>query len=424
MNITNMEALLRDTQKQNLLKELYGESHTKEAMERFFHIGRSYHKNFGDSEFEFFSAPGRTEICGNHTDHNNGKVLAASIQMDCIAAAAKNNMPKICLISETYDQKIEIHLGSLEPEEGSTGTDALLKGLLSGFLEKGYSIGGFNAYITSNVISAAGLSSSASFEMLVCTILNHLFNDGKADTITYAQIGQYSENLYWNKQSGLLDQIACAAGGLISIDFAATPPKIIPLDFSFEDMGYDLIIVNTGKGHGNLSEEYSSIPAEMKAVASYFNKATLRDVTMDEVLQSIAPLRNKLGDRAVLRALHYFCENTRVEEMVKALELKNYPAFLELICASGKSSYEYLQNCYCEGQPKEEPIPVALFLTQLFLEKIKCGACRVHGGGFAGVIMVLLPARYTKDYTAFIEDKIGDGSVYPLFIRKHGAILI
>lgn len=424
MNILNMESALRSEEKIAVLKELYKEEQVEEAVKKYCYIGSCYEENFGSSEFEFFSAPGRTEICGNHTDHNGGRVLAASIQMDCIAAAGRNDMQKAVIISETYHQTIELDLGNLEPAEGDTASRALLKGLMTGFVKNGCHIGGFYAYTTSSVISAAGLSSSASFEMLICSILNHLFNQDKINTTMLAQIGQFSENIYWNKQSGLLDQIACAFGGLISIDFSQNPPSIQQIDFSFEAMGYDLIIVNTGKGHGDLSSEYSSIPDEMKAVAAYFGKDVLKDVSLGDILNNFTPLRQKLGDRAFLRAFHFYNETMRVEACVEALANKNYDSFLDIIRRSGKSSFECLQNCYCHDQIREQSIPVTLALTEEFLDRIGHGVCRVHGGGFAGVIMAALPKEFTQEYTSFIESFLGEGSVYPLHIRKYGAICL
>ena len=300
---------------------------------------------------------------------------------------------------------------------------ALVKGMLKAFKEFGYQIGGFKAYITSNVISAAGISSSASFEMLICAMLNAFYNDGKMDVTNYAHIGQYSENHYWLKASGLLDQMACAVGGLITIDFKdPTQPKVEPVAFDFEKQNYNLMIVNTGKGHADLSAEYSSVPAEMKAVAAFFGKEVLRDVDPEDLKKNLAAVRAATGDRAVMRALHFFYENERVAEEVQALKENRFDAFLEMITASGNSSWKWLQNVHFQAQ--EQGIAVALAYTELFLKEKGVGACRVHGGGFAGVIMAMIPSELAAEYTEYMEGLLGEGNVYRMSIRDIGAVCL
>lgn len=425
MKIDTMSAHLRSTNNQNLFCELYGENNVETSIQRYENVGKKFAATFGDADFEFFSSPGRTELGGNHTDHNSGKVLAASINLDCIAAAGVNNTDIITIFSETYSEQYKIDLKDLASDGVTTGTLPLLKGLLSGFQQKGYAVGGFDAYISSNVISAAGISSSAAFEMLICCIIDYFFNDNKLDAVTYAQIGKYAENKYWNKQSGLLDQMACAVGGTISIDFANNKEPVVDhINFDLSNMDHDLVIVNTGKGHADLSAEYSSIPNEMKAVARFFGKETLREVNVQEILDNINELRKETNDRAILRALHYYEENLRVEQEVATLKGDQYERFLQLITASGNSSWKWLQNCYSIENYKEQSVPFALALTEMFLSSIGMGACRVHGGGFAGVIMTIIPKQFTKQYIKFIEDKIGENCTYKLFIRKYGAINI
>jgi len=370
-----------------------------------------------------FSSPGRTEISGNHTDHNHGKVLAGSINLDCVGVAAKNNSSKVHIISETFNQSFIIDLNDLSPSDKKAGTIDLVKGLLQGFKESGYEVGGFNAYITSNVISAAGVSSSASFEMLLCSILNTFFNEGRMDTVAYAHIGKYSENVYWDKASGLLDQMACAVGGLITIDFLEpASPVVEKIDFDFSSQNHSLIIVNTGKGHADLSADYSSVPIEMKKVAEFFGKEVCAEITEEEVIGHLAEVREYAGDRSVLRALHFFEENKRVEAEVKALKEGRFSDFLNNITASGNSSWKWLQNCFTNSAYQEQGITVALALTELFIAGKQRGACRVHGGGFAGVIMAMLPNDLVEEYVAYIEKALGEGNAYRMSIRPYGAI--
>ena len=407
------------------MKEIYGAAGAQENLKRYEDLAQGYQKYFADQEFSFFSAPGRTEISGNHTDHNSGKILAGSIHLDTIAAAGKNDSNQVRMISATYHQDMTISLEDLQPGNATSGTCPLLKGILDGFKKRGHKIGGFNVYTTTNVIGAAGVSSSASFEMLICTIVNYLFNDGTLDISEYAQIGKYAENKYWNKQSGLLDQMACAAGGIVTIDFKdQTNPVLEKLNFDFDELGHDLVIVNTGKGHADLSEEYSSVPIEMKKVAHYFGKEVLRECTLEEVIDNVTQVRKFAGDRAVLRAIHFLTEDDRVDTAVEAIRKKDYETFLKVITESGNSSWKYLQNCYPSGEHKEQPVTIALALTELYLKKLGRGVCRVHGGGFAGVIMALVPHQDTDGYVAYMEKHMGKENVYRMRIRNAGAIQV
>lgn len=423
MNISDTLQMLETEKAQKLFKTLYGEEAGAANTERYQRLVKSYQEKFPEEEILIFTAPGRTEISGNHTDHNHGKVLAGSINLDCVGVAAINHTSKINIISETYNQSFEIDLEDLEPSDKKTGTIDLVKGLLKGFLNAGYEIGGFNAYITSNVISAAGVSSSASFEMLLCSMLNTFFNGGRLDAVAYAHIGKFAENVYWDKASGLLDQMACAVGGLITIDFKdPAAPAVEKIDFDFSSQNYSLIIVNTGKGHADLSADYSSVPIEMKKVAEFFGKEVCAQITEEEVLDKIGEVRAYAGDRSVLRALHFFEENKRVEAEVMALKEGRFEDFLKNITASGNSSWKWLQNCFTNSAVQEQGITVALALTELFLAKKKKGACRVHGGGFAGVIMAMLPNELTEEYISYIEKAMGEGNAYRMSIRPYGAI--
>ncbi|PXX57107.1 galactokinase [Hungatella effluvii] len=423
MKVCDTIQMLESEKSRKLMTALYGEAAVDANIERYQNLVKSFQKKFAEEDVTLFSSPGRTEISGNHTDHNHGKVLAGSINLDCVGVAAKNNSSKVHIISETFNQSFIIDLNDLSPSDKKAGTIDLVKGLLQGFKESGYEVGGFNAYITSNVISAAGVSSSASFEMLLCSILNTFFNEGRMDTVAYAHIGKYSENVYWDKASGLLDQMACAVGGLITIDFLEpASPVVEKIDFDFSSQNHSLIIVNTGKGHADLSADYSSVPIEMKKVAEFFGKEVCAEITEDEVIGNLAEVREYAGDRSVLRALHFFEENKRVEAEVKALKEGRFSDFLNNITASGNSSWKWLQNCFTNSAYQEQGITVALALTELFIAGKQRGACRVHGGGFAGVIMAMLPNDLVEEYVAYIEKALGEGNAYRMSIRPYGAI--
>ena len=423
MNVRDANQILESEKAGKLFTALYGKEAVRENVKRYGDLAANFQKKFPEEEVLLFSAPGRTEISGNHTDHNHGKVLAGSINLDCVGAAAKNNSRKVNIISETYNQSFTIDLDDLSPSEKKSGTIDLVKGLLKGFLEHGYEIGGFDAYVTSNVISAAGVSSSASFEMLLCSMLDTFFNGGSMDPVAYSHIGKYSENVYWAKSSGLLDQMACAVGGLITIDFKnPSSPVVERIDFDFASQDHSLIIVNTGKGHADLSADYSAVPAEMKKVAEFFGKEVCADITEQEVIDNLEMVRAFAGDRSVLRALHFFEENKRVDAEVAALKEGRFEDFLTNITASGNSSWKWLQNCFTNTSFQEQGITIALALTELFLAEKRKGACRVHGGGFAGVIMTVLPNDLVDEYIAYIEKALGEGNAYRMSIRPYGAI--
>lgn len=425
MKVEQTLQVLESERAKKLMAELYGQTKADENAARYRDMIEKFKHTFGDKDILMFSSPGRTEISGNHTDHNHGKVLAGSINLDCVGIAARNNSSKVNVISETFNQKFTIDLNNLAPSEKKAGTIDLVKGLLKGFLESGYEIGGFDAYITSNVISSAGVSSSASFEMLLCSMINKFFNDNRMNTVAYAHIGKYSENVYWDKASGLLDQMACAVGGLITIDFMEpSVPVVEKIDFDFASHDHSLIIVQTGKGHADLSEDYSSVPIEMKKVAEYFGKEVCAEITEEQVIENLAEVRAYAGDRSVMRALHFFEENKRVEAEVAALKEDRFEDFLMNITASGNSSWKWLQNCYTNSNYQEQGISVALALTELFIAEKQRGACRIHGGGFAGVIMAMLPNDIVEEYITYIEKTMGEGSAYRMSIRPYGAVCV
>lgn len=406
-----------------LLEEMYGEGTSLKNAARYMEIAEGFISTFGEKEFELFSSPGRTEIGGNHTDHNHGKILAGSIHMDCIAAAAPNGTDTIRIVNKTYDQDYILHLNDLEPSEPYSGTLTLLKGLLKGLLNRGYDVCGFDVYTSSNVPNGAGVSSSASFEMLICSIVDYFFNGYKRDLIRYAKSAQFSEHVYWKKNSGLLDQMACAAGGIITIDFAdITNPKLKKVNCNFSDLGLDLVLINTGGDHAELSDEYSSIPDEMKRIARFFGKEVLADVREQDVICHAKELRSTCGDRSLLRALHFFAENRRVDKQIAALEIKDKDTFLAEITASGNSSWKWLQNCYETSMPDIQNITCALALAETFLADVPGSACRVHGGGFAGVIAAFVPKCKTADFCEYMNQALGEDSAFIMHIRQQGAV--
>lgn len=404
------------------LKNVYGEDKLQAQQERYEHLQEEFFKAFGEGQVDFFTSPGRTEILGNHTDHNHGKVLTGSIAMDTIAAARKNGTSLVHVISENYNQSLTIDLEQMDTSCKNKGTQSLLIGIFEGFQKRGFQVEGFDAYVTTDVIGAAGVSSSASFEMLICAIVDYFSNDGKMDYVDYAKIGQYAENEYWSKQSGLLDQMACAIGGVVTIDFKNETPAMEKLELSYDKLGYDLIIVNTGKGHADLSAEYSAVPVEMKKAASVLGKEVLAEVDEREFLAHLNEVRKEAGDRAVMRALHFFEENKRVDQAVKAIKEGDYTTFLECITKSGNSSWKWLQNCFNTQDETEQSVPIALALTELFIEQAGRGYCRVHGGGFAGVIAAVLPKDLTKEYVTVMTPYMGKENIYVMQIRQTGAV--
>lgn len=402
------------------LEKVYGES--TESAARFQALAENFRKRYGHDTAGFFTSPGRTEIIGNHTDHNGGKVIAGSIDLDTIGAACKNDSNEIHITSEGYNREIVVDITKIDSIVKGSGTEALLAGMVEGAVKFGFQVSGFDAYIATNVIAAAGVSSSASFEMLVCTIINEFFNNGAMTCADLAKIGKYSENVFWNKASGMMDQMACAVGGPVLFDFSnGSQPEYKPLGFSFQSKGYGLVIVNTGKGHADLSEEYSGIPNEMKEAAKVLGVDLLCETDLDTLLAHVNEIPN---DRAVLRAIHFFEENRRVDEMAAAIGADDMDKILELVNESGTSSWELLQNCYSLQDCKEQKITLMLALTQLFLKKIGAGVCRVHGGGFAGVIMCLVPLSQVDDYVRYIAPYVGEDNVYPMNIRAVGAVRI
>ncbi len=425
-------AVLKNAHMRDLFGRLYGsgESVIEDQTKRYASLIEAFKSRYGDDDIRLFSSPGRSEIGGNHTDHNLGKVLAASIQMDCIGAVSTAEN-EITINDLTYNEDYTIDIRKTDRVPGEKGSIALVRGIVEGFKRAGFKIGGFRACFTSRVIAAAGVSSSASFEMMICLILSSLYNEGSIPVNRFASIGQFAENAYWDKASGLLDQMACAVGGLIAIDFEnPAEPAVEKVDFDFAAQDYKVLIVNTGKSHADLSKEYSSIPNEMKSVARLFEQETLRGITEDMIVAQLPRVRAECGDRAVLRAFHFFEENRRVDMQTAALRRGDFAEFLRLITESGNSSWKWLQNTYVTAVPQEQSVPVCLALTELFIGRKGAGACRIHGGGFAGVILAFLPSRLVDEYTAWMNTALGvdtageKSPVYAMSIRPLGAVEI
>ncbi len=404
-----------------------------QAKERFATLAAAFEKRYGisasDSSLRYFTSAGRTEIGGNHTDHNWGKVLAASIELDCIGVVAPAE-DTITIVDLVYNEDFEINVNDSTRHPEEKGSIALLRGIVQAFKDRGHNVGGFKAAFSSTVIAAAGVSSSASFEMMLCQILNCLYNNGELSVPERAICGQFAENKYWDKASGLLDQMACATGGMVAMDFGnPAAPVVEPIPFDFGAQGYSMMIVNTGKGHADLSAEYSSIPVEMKKVAAQFGKETLRGLTFADIAGKLPELRATCGDRAIMRAFHFLEENDRVDAESAALRNNDFGAFLALITESGNSSWKWLQNICVPGIAEEQPIAICLALTEHFIKtKGLKAACRVHGGGFAGVIQAFIPNEAVDEYTGMMEKALGyekdSGKRSPVFrmgIRSTGS---
>lgn len=403
------------------LSDIYSEDMISFQQKRYDNAAKSFTEIFSQTSKRFFSAPGRTEIGGNHTDHNFGKVLAAGVSLDVIAAVAESDDSIIEVKSEGFD-KDTVDISSLEPCEAEKNTSAaLIRGVCKGFVDRGYRIGGFKAYTTSNVLKGSGLSSSAAFEVLIGTILNSLYNDGKATVVEIAQIAQFAENEFFGKPSGLMDQMASSVGSFITIDFENPEKPIInKLDFDFKSSGHSLCIVDTKGNHADLTPEYAAIPSEMKSVAKLFGKEVLRGISKAQILENITLIREKCGDRALLRALHFVDDNERVDTEAKALNKDDFDAFLEEINSSGNSSYKYLQNIYANKSPNEQGLSVGLYIAESVLQG--SGACRVHGGGFAGTIQAFVPNEKLQSFISAMDNAFGDGACHVLTVRPYGGV--
>ena len=368
-----------------------------------------------------FSAPGRTEISGNHTDHQRGCVLAAAVNLETVADVTLNDSNVICVRSEGYPETV-VELDDLNIREDEKNTTAaLIRGVAAAFAERGARLQGFDAEVHSTVLPGSGLSSSAAFEVLMGTICNELFFDRKLSAVEIARIGQYAENVYFGKPSGLMDQAASSVGGMVFIDFADSEhPRVQRIDFDFEKAGHALCIIDSGADHADLTDEYAAIPQELKAICSFFGKDVLREVSEDDFMMMLPTLRGKVSDRAILRAIHFYQENKRVEQQKKALQEDDFDTFLRLTTQSGYSSWMYLQNISPSGAVEHQEVAVALALCDTLLNGR--GAYRVHGGGFAGTVQAFVPMDMLEEFKSGIERVLGEGSCHVLKIRSEGGV--
>ena len=376
---------------------------------------------FGGKPERYFSAPGRTEIGGNHTDHQRGRVLAAAVNLDTVAAVRPNGTDTIRILSQGYPL-CEIDVKELTPKaEEINSTPALIRGVAARFTQLGCKVEGFDAYCESTVLPGSGLSSSAAYEVLIGTIINHLFFGGKVSQAEVAQIGQYAENVFFGKPCGLMDQTASAVGNLVTIDFFDKDhPVIKPVAFDFSVCGHALCIIDSGADHADLTDEYAAVPGEIKAIAAHFGKEVLTQIEEADFFAAIPQLRETCGDRAVLRAVHFYQENARVPKQVAALEAGDFDTFLRLIKESGYSSYMYLQNVIPAGYKEHQDVALALAMCEHYLQGK--GAYRVHGGGFAGTVQAFVPFEILEDFRAGIDGVLGEGACHVLSIRPQGGV--
>ncbi|MBE6934830.1 MAG: galactokinase [Ruminococcaceae bacterium] len=370
-----------------------------------------------------FSAPGRTEISGNHTDHQHGCILAAAVNLESVAEVKLNGTSTVCVCSEGFPDTV-IELNDLSPrDEEKNTTKALVRGVAAAFAQRGAKLQGFDASVRSTVLPGSGLSSSAAFEVLMGNIFNELFYEGKADAVQIAQIGQYAENVYFGKPCGLMDQLASSVGGMVFVDFAdPAAPVVEKLDVDFTAAGYALCIIDSGADHGDLTDEYAAITREMKGICAFFGKDVLRQVSQQEFFAVLPQLRGKVSDRAILRAIHFFRENDRVMHQVQALREGDFDTFLRYVTESGRSSWMYLQNIYPAGATDKQEMAVTLALCETLLRGR--GACRVHGGGFAGTVQAFVPTDLLDSFCEGIEAVLGKGSCHVLSIRSAGGYLV
>ena len=421
MNVNELIAAINDGTYDENLKAVYvTDKAVEEQKPRYVETLNDFGELFGyDREVNIMSAPGRTEVCGNHTDHNNGKVLAASINLDAIAVVSKNDDNIIRVKSRGHKMNV-VDLDDLVPNEANFGSSTtLVQGVAATIKNLGYTVAGFDACTTSDVMGGSGLSSSAAFEVLLGSILSYMFNDGKISPVEIAKVAQYSENVFFGKPCGLLDQMASSVGTFVTIDFKSTKdPVIKKIDFDFSKSGHSLCIVDTHGNHSDLTDDYAAVRAEMESVAQALGKIVLREVSYEEFFAALPELTGRVNDRAILRAIHFFNENKRVEKAVECLENNDFEGFKQVIIDSGRSSFMLNQNVYTPKNPTEQKLSLALAISKELLDGK--GAWRVHGGGFAGTIQAFVPNDMLDEYKKTIEGVFGEGSCHVLIIRPVG----
>ena len=422
-NTTELKQLFADGAYDGLLKDIYLDDALMDYQrQRYVDAVSRYEELYGAGEVEIYSAPGRSEIGGNHTDHQNGEVLAAYINIDAIGIMRRLD-GTVRVVSGTAPE-IQISLEDLEAKEEEQGTTkSLIKGVLAGIREHGGKIGGFQTYITSDVLIGAGLSSSAAFETIIGTIVSGLYNDMKISPVDIAIIGQYAENVYFGKPCGLMDQMASSVGNLVHIDFADKKnPVIERVECDLETYEYSLCITDTKGSHADLTADYAAVPSEMRAAAAVFGREVLHGVTLEELIDRSAEVREKAGDRALLRAIHFVTENVRVQEEVAALRAGDFQAFLRGVKASGDSSFKYLQNVYTSHDVQHQNVSVALAISEAVLKDK--GVSRVHGGGFAGTIQAFVKNEAVEEYKEIMDKTFGKGACSVLKVRKYGGMKV
>ena len=425
MKTTQLINFIQNKKADNELTRIYGEENLEVQRNRYFDAVNEFYNIYGEREVSIFSVPGRSELSGNHTDHNHGKVMAGSINLDIIAVASKSDDSLIRIKSQGFDEDVvDIETYKTPNDADYFKSSALIAGMSRAFENAGSKTGGYVAYTTSNVFKGSGLSSSAAFEVMVGNILNYFYNDGKVYNVEIAKMAQYSENVFFGKPCGLMDQMACAVGGFVYIDFEDTKnPVIEKIPFDLSGAGYALCIVNTGGNHADLNEDYASVPYEMKSVAKYFGKEYLRQLDKQTVLNNVEKLREVTGDRAILRAIHFFNENERVTAQADALRNGDVKKFLSYVIKSGNSSFMYLQNVFTTKNVGEQGLSLALAITDSVLGGKDC-AYRVHGGGFAGTIQAFVKKELVEEYRQAIDSAFGKGACHVLRIRPDGAIKV
>ena len=425
MKTTQLLSFIENKGADKELIRIYGEENLEVQRKRYIGAVKEFYENYGEREASVFSVPGRSELSGNHTDHNHGKVMAGSIDLDIIAIASQTDDGVIKIKSQGFPEDVVDTKTYKTPNEMDFfKSNALIAGMSRAFENYGAKSGGYVAYTTSNVFKGSGLSSSAAFEVMVGNILNYFYNDGEVDNVEIAKMAQYSENVFFGKPCGLMDQMACAVGGFVYIDFEDTKnPVIEKIPFDLSGAGYALCIVNTGGNHADLNDDYASVPYEMKSVAKYFGKEYLRQLDKATVLANVEKLRAEVGDRAILRAIHFFNENERVTTQADALRSGNVEKFLDYVIKSGNSSFMYLQNVFTTKNVSEQGLSLALAITDSTLNGKGC-AYRVHGGGFAGTIQAFVKTEYVEEYRKVIDSAFGEGACHVLRIRPDGAIKV
>lgn len=419
MRISEIRAFAREKAFTEKLQELYGEKN--DGLDRLYRLLDQFEALYGDTEAAVLSGGGRVEVGGNHTDHQGGCVLAAAISLDILAVARKNDDMIIRYAAKGYEME-PVDISGLEVRKELYGTsESLFRGVAAGMKKRGYKIGGFDMVADSRVLPGSGMSSSAAFEVMIGTAFNHFYNNGRVKDQVIAMVSQYAENVYFGKPSGLMDQMACACGGLIGIDFRdAEKPKITKADYDFEAAGYAVMLTDCRANHADLTDAYAGIPQEMKAAARVMGHELLSQCTMKELLEATPAIREQCGDRAWLRSFHYMNETGRAKKQVKALKKGDLEEFLNLVRESGRSSYEYLQNIYADWDVTHQSMAVGLALSDHVLQD--GGAWRVHGGGFAGTILAFVPLKRVSTYRKTMEKAFGKDCTLRLKVRQDGGI--